>query len=88
MEERRGPKETWGVTEDTSRRIKNLSDHSEHELGQWNTMVIACYNDSIKVWVNGDLVNEGYKATASEGHIAIQAEGAEVEFKTVELTLR
>lgn len=86
MEERRGPKDTWGITEGKNRRIKNLTDNSEHELGQWNTMIIECLDDNIKVWVNGDLVNFGYKATTSSGHIAVQAEGAEVEFKKLELT--
>lgn len=88
MEERRGPKETWGTTDGANRRIKNLTDGSEHELGQWNTMVIECLDNTIKVWVNGDLVNYGYDATASSGQIAVQAEGAEVEFKKLELTLK
>jgi hypothetical protein len=38
------------------------------------------------VWENGDLVNYGYNATASKGHIAVQAEGSEVEFRKLELT--
>jgi len=88
MVERRGPKDTWGVTEGTNRRIKNLTDDSENELGQWNTMVIECHNNTIKVWVNGDLVNYGYNATASSGQIAVQAEGAEVEFRKLELILK
>lgn len=86
MEERRGPKENWGITEGKERRIKNLTDDSENPLGQWNTMVIECRADTIKVWVNGDLVNEGFNATAKKGHIALQAEGAEVAFRKVEIT--
>ena len=85
MEERRGPKDTWGVTDGKNRRIKNLTDNSEKELGQWNTMVIECRDNSIKVWVNGDLVNYGYNATTSSGQIAIQAEGSEVEFRKLDL---
>ncbi|HET7361532.1 MAG TPA: family 16 glycoside hydrolase, partial [Salinimicrobium sp.] len=42
--------------------------------------------DSVKVWVNGDLVNSGFNATASQGQIALQAEGAEVEFRKIQLT--
>ncbi|MBO2543588.1 DUF1080 domain-containing protein [Salegentibacter sp. BDJ18] len=86
MEERRGPKENWGITEGKERRIKNLTDDSENPLGEWNNMVVECRGDTIKVWVNGDLVNEGFNSTAKSGHIALQAEGAEVEFKKVELT--
>jgi hypothetical protein len=40
---------------------------------------------AITVWLNGDLVNKGYGATATKGKIALQAEGAEVEFRKVEL---
>jgi hypothetical protein len=76
-------KEEWGITEGKLRRIKNLTDGSEKPLGEWNYMTIECLKNSIKVWVNGDLVNYGYNATASSGNIALQAEGAEVEFRKV-----
>jgi hypothetical protein len=49
-------------------------------------MTVECVADSIKVWVNGDLVNYGYNATAQKGNIAVQAEGSEVEFRKLELT--
>jgi hypothetical protein len=48
-------------------------------------MIIECRADQVKVWVNGDLVNHGFNSTASSGQIAIQAEGAEVEFRKVDL---
>lgn len=86
MVERRGPEENWGVVEGKARRIKNLTDDSEKEPGQWNTMVIECEGSTIRVWVNGDKVNEGRDCTASSGSIAIQAEGAEVEIRKIELT--
>jgi hypothetical protein len=86
MVERRGPRENWGVTEGKARRILNLTDDSEKKPGEWNTMVIECLQDEIKVWVNGDLVNHGSKCTATKGQIALQAEGSEVEFRKLELT--
>ena len=86
MVERRGPKENWGITAGKARRILNLTDDSEKKPGEWNTMVIECLGDEIKVWVNGDLVNHGSKCTATKGQIALQAEGAEVEFRKLELT--
>ena len=49
-------------------------------------MTIECLGNAVKVWVNGDLVNHGFDATASRGQIALQAEGAEVEFRKVRLT--
>lgn len=86
METRRGPKADWGVTEGKERRVKNLTDNSEKPLGEWNSMTVECVRNSIKVWVNGDLVNYGFNATASRGNIALQAEGSEVEFRKVQLT--
>jgi hypothetical protein len=86
MEKRRGPKEQWGVNGDKKRRIINLTDGSEKPLGEWNTIIIECVADAVKVWVNGDLVNYGTKSTAQKGQIALQAEGSEVEFKKVVLT--
>lgn len=86
MEERRGPKEEWGGTEDKARHIKNLSDGSENPVGEWNNMMIECLGNEVKVWVNNTLVNHGYDCTAQKGQIALQAEGSEVEFRKIELT--
>ena len=86
MVERRGPKEEWGITEGKKRRILNLTDGSEKPLGQWNEMAVECLDNKIKVWLNGDLVNYGYESTVNSGQIALQAEGAEVEFEYVRLT--
>jgi hypothetical protein len=86
MEQRRGPKEKWGVSEGKERRILNLTDNSEKPLGEWNRMKIKCEGDRVTVWVNGDLVNDGFGATAKKGQIALQAEGAEVEFRALQLS--
>ncbi len=87
MEKRRaGPKENWGATDGKERRILNLTDGSEKPAGEWNTMVIECVGDEVKVWVNGELVNHGHDCTAKKGKIAVQAEGSEVEFRKLLLT--
>jgi hypothetical protein len=86
MVKRRGPKDEWGVTEGEKRRILNLTEDSENAPGEWNRMTIEALGDRVRVWVNGDLVNDGYAATATEGRIALQAEGAEVEFRKIVLT--
>lgn len=86
MLERRGPKDEWGITEGKKRRILNVTDGSEKPVGEWNHMTIECLRNEIKVWVNNDLVNHGYGATASNGNIALQAEGSEVEFRKVDIT--
>ena len=86
MEARRGPRADWGITEGKARRIVNLTDNSEKPVGDWNRMVIEALGRRIRVWVNGDLVNDGFDATADHGQIALQAEGSEVEFRKLLLT--
>lgn len=86
MEQRRGPKENWGVTEGKGRRILNLTDGSEKPLGEWNHLKVECRGNRIQVWVNSIPVNDGYDCTVSEGRIALQAEGAVVAFRKVQLT--
>ena len=86
MEKRRGPKKNWGSVDGKERRIKNLTDDSEKPVGQWNVMRVECLGNQVKVWVNGDLVNHGFNCTVSQGQIALQAEGSEVEFRRVDFT--
>jgi len=66
MEQRRGAKEDWGITEGKERRVMNLTNRSENPVGEWNRMVIECLGNEVKVWVNGDLVNYGYDCTATK----------------------
>ncbi len=86
MEARRGPRAEWGITEGKARRIHNLTDGSENPVGEWNAMTIETVGNTLRVWLNGDLVNDGFNATADHGQIALQAEGSEVEFRKVVLT--
>jgi hypothetical protein len=81
---RRGT-EKWGGAEGDARRVLNLTDASEKPLGEWNNLVVEARGRAITVWVNGDLVNNGVDASVDQGRIALQAEGAEVEFRKVEI---
>jgi hypothetical protein len=85
MESRRGQKENWGIVEGKERRILNLTNGSEKPVGEWNDLKIECFEKTVTVWVNGQLANQGKNCTANNGQIAIQAEGAEVEFSKIEL---
>ncbi len=82
---RKDPGQKFGGGPTDARRILNLTDNSEKPVGEWNRMVIEARGRTIKVWVNDDLVNEGFNATADRGAIALQAEGSEVEFRKLEL---
>lgn len=86
MEGRRGPRANWGTIDGKERRIRKLSESAESPVGDWNRVVVEAIGSNIRVWVNDQLVNDGFNATASRGQIALQSEGSEVEFRKVVLT--
>jgi hypothetical protein len=59
----------------------------EKPLGEWNQYEITCQDDTIKLVVNGTLVNEGTQAEATRGKILLQSEGTPIEFRNVEIKL-
>lgn len=72
-------------TRTKGRRTINYTDGSEKELGEWNTMIVQVRGDTVKVFVNGDLVNEAWDCSASSGAICLQAEGTPIEYRKVQL---
>ncbi len=74
-----------GGGQDDARNIKKLITGAEKPLGEWNAMIIECKGAELIVHLNGQLVNHGYKCTATGGKIAIQAEGTVLEFRKIEL---
>jgi hypothetical protein len=69
----------------TKRHFYRMKDHVEKEVGEWNQYEITCKGDSIRLVINGQLVNEGTEAELSKGRILLQSEGAEIHFKDVAL---
>ena len=67
------------------RRHRNLTDGSEKPLGEWNRYRVVAKGDTVKLYVNGDLVNEAEDVSVSEGFIALQSEGTPVEFRNIQL---
>jgi tetratricopeptide (TPR) repeat protein len=57
----------------------------ENPFGEWNKCVITCKGDTIKVEVNGKLVNEGTGAEISRGKILLSTGRTEVFFRNVTL---
>jgi len=62
------------------------SEDFENPRGEWNTIEIIANGDSIEHYVNGHLVNSGTKADVHAGKILLQSEGAELFYKSVEIT--
>lgn len=68
------------------RRHLNLTDDSERPHGEWNQMEITCRGDEIVVKVNGHLVNHATNCSVTRGAIALQSEGAPIEYRNIRLT--
>jgi hypothetical protein len=67
------------------RHYLRLKDNVEKPIGEWNQYEITCKDDTIKLVINGQLVNEGTGAEATKGKILLQSEGAEIHFRNIEL---
>jgi hypothetical protein len=68
-----------------TRHFFRMKDHVEKEIGEWNQYEITCKGDTIRLVINGQLVNEGTNAEITRGKILLQSEGAEIYFKDVVL---
>ncbi len=66
--------------------LKKQEPSSEKPVGEWNIMEISCKADTIDVFVNGVFQNKGTGVTLNKGHICLQSEGKDIEFKNVYLT--
>jgi hypothetical protein len=49
-------------------------------------MEITCKSNTIEVYVNGVLQNKATGVSATKGHICLQSEGKDIEFKNVYVT--
>lgn len=54
---------------------------NEKPVGEWNTFVVECSGDTVKLWTNGEFRNEITGCSASSGAIGIQSEGGEIEVR-------
>ena len=68
------------------RKVARAQATSEKPAGEWNTYEITCAGDTVTLRVNGVLQNRATKLGATGGHIALQSEGAAIEFRNVRLT--
>jgi len=69
-----------------SRVIKKMASSSEKPSGEWNTMEVICKSNTIEVYVNAVLQNKGTGISPTKGHICLQSEGKDIEFKNVYIT--
>lgn len=53
--------------------------------GEWNHYYVRAINGEVRLWVNGVEVNGGRGCMPSRGYLALEAEGAPVEFRNLRL---
>lgn len=70
------------------RSVKKLAESSEKPAGEWNKMVVVCMGNTVTVSVNGVVQNKGTGLNVSSGHICLQSEGRELEFRNVILAIK
>jgi len=73
-------------TDKSNRVVKKSKDSSEKTPGEWNTLEIKCRGDEIEIYVNGVLQNRGTGTNLTSGHICLQSEGKDIEFRNIWLT--
>jgi len=66
--------------------IKKKNASPEMAVGEWNNAVITCEDGAITIFINGVLQNKGTKSLHKIGHIALQSEGKDIQFRNVRLT--
>ncbi|WP_029903883.1 DUF1080 domain-containing protein [Prevotella sp. 10(H)] len=65
--------------------VPKANKSSENVPGKWNCADIYCYDGKITVYINGVFQNKGTDKV-KEGHIGLQSEGKDVQFRNVLLT--
>ncbi|QDU66356.1 3-keto-disaccharide hydrolase [Engelhardtia mirabilis] len=53
--------------------------------GEWNHYRIVAIDGAVRLWVGGEEVNGGSQCSPSEGYLALEAEGARVEYRNLRL---
>lgn len=72
---------------DPRQDVKGFHRPGDIELpsGEWNRLECTCLGDRITIWLNGKVVNQAVNVTPRKGKIAIQSEGSEIFFRTINL---
>jgi len=55
------------------------------KAGEWNHYYVRAVNGEVRLWVNGEEVAGGTACVPASGYLALEAEGAPVEFRNLRL---
>ena len=76
-------KATVDAARTDGRHTVKMKDTNEKPLGEWNHYRIVVNGGTIELWVNGLLQNVATNVEVNKGRIALQSEGAYIEFKNI-----
>jgi hypothetical protein len=62
-----------------------MKPSNEKPLGEWNSYRIVLDGGKLEMWVNGELQNSATDVQLLPGRIALQSEGAHIEFRNIRL---
>lgn len=81
------PSRTKRLRHDTFGALVNVArlQSVEKPPGQWNYGLVQLAGDTIRVWMNGTLVNEATGCDRAPGPILLTAEGQEIHFRNLQL---
>lgn len=65
-------------------RSKSIENRCKGK-GEWNTYDVVCVDGTIKLSVNGKFVNGISKSSQKKGYICLEAEGAEIHFRNLQI---
>jgi hypothetical protein len=75
---------TWAVgTAGGSRSFP--TQRRTRPAGHWNHYYVRAVNGELRLWVNGEEVNGAGQCTPCRGRLALEAEGARIEFRGLRL---
>jgi hypothetical protein len=73
------------LTPANPKSVTRRTPSTEKPVGEWNTCVLICRSNTVKVLINGLLQNEVSQTSVESGAIGLQAEGKPVEFRHIVL---
>ena len=66
--------------------VQKFNPSPEMPVGEWNNATIVCINGTISIYINGVFQNMGTNSLHKSGHIGLQSEGKDIQFRNVRLT--
>jgi hypothetical protein len=67
--------------QDANTPLPKHGPSAENPVGEWDTVVTVCSDDTVKAYVNGKFMNETTGCSITNGFIGIQSETGDIEIR-------